>query len=244
MSEAGGMIPHHLFTKAMTSHLAEVEWADMRERDRLIRHIRSLPPAERRIYLCSDEEAFVLSAADRRDLMVESNAESEALFSALLRRESWREVLAWASLLAVAGILAMMSGGLVQVSAALDQARAEGLLPLPSEYQVALQRIKEIGAVKFTDMPLAELQQRVEMPRQMLEVWQRLEVSDAASPADKNKREQVRISGVGMFLYAVNVPNPRVQQRGVDLLADLFASPEKRGQILDDLCRENRTLQK
>ncbi|MDR6772680.1 hypothetical protein [Azospirillum sp. BE72] len=241
MSEAGGMTPHHLFLKELAHRRAQVDQDYVQDRERLIRHIRSLPPAERRIYLCSDEEALVLPAADRRELMVESNAESDAAVRALLWRQSWREVAAWAGLLSVAIILVLMSGGLVQVSAALDQARAEGRAPLPSEQQVALQRINEIGTSKFTDVSLTELRQRVEMPRQMLEVWQRLEVNDAASSVDKEKREKARINVVGAFLYGTNTPEPWVQKRGIDLLADLFGNSDKRGEVLENLCHENRS---
>ncbi|CBS88450.1 hypothetical protein [Azospirillum lipoferum] len=238
MSEAGGMTPHHLFLEELARRRAEVDQDYVGDRNRLICHIRSLPPAERRIYLCSDEEVLLLPAADRRELMVESNVESEAAVSALLRRQSWKDAAVWASLLAVAGVLAMMSGGLVQISAAIDQALAEGRVPLAAEQQIALQRINEIGTAKFVDVPLAELRQRVEMPRQMIDVWQSLEVNDATSSADKEEREKLRIKVVGTFLYSINTKDPLVQKRGVDLLTDLFADPERRGEVLENLCRQ------
>ncbi len=50
MSEAGGMTPHHLFLEELARRRAEADQDYVGDRNRLICHIRSLPPAERRIY--------------------------------------------------------------------------------------------------------------------------------------------------------------------------------------------------
>ncbi len=244
MSGAGGMIPHRLLLEELDRRRAEATQACEQDQEHLILHIRRLPPAERRIFLCSDPEASVLSAADRRNLMVESNAETDTAVHVLMRRQARRDIACWTILLLTVIVLAMTWSGLFQLATELDQARAEGRVPLPYEQQIALRRINDIEVSTFIDVPPQELRQRLEVPREMLDVWQRVQEGGAASSNDIGERRSKSLKVIREFLYVMAASEPDAQKNGLDLLSDLFGGSNKRSATLERLCHEDATVRK